>query len=65
MTEQESLVADVLGDFVPIGDVPDDFAASVRHHIATRPSPSPGPSQMDRIESKLDQLLVLLRGGSE
>lgn len=64
---QEDLVADVLGDYVPIGDVPQDFAEAMVEHIARRPSPSAaieGPTQLDRVESKLDELLTLLRGGT-
>lgn len=61
---QDELVADVLGDYVPIGDVPEAFADAMTEHIASRPSPSPAPTQLDRIESLLTQLLARLPGGT-
>lgn len=68
MTEQETIDA-VLDGFVPIGNDHPRVAAfeeAVAAHIAVRPSPeTAGPSQADRIESKLDEVLALLRGGAD
>jgi len=66
VTSQDQLVADVLGDFVPIGDVPSDFAKAVTEHIAARPSPGapavfPETTLRDVVD-KLDEILTLLRG---
>ena len=61
--DQVGAVADVLGGFVEVSAVPTDFEQNMRNHIASRPSPTGGLSQLDRIEQKLDRLLAL--GGSE
>lgn len=76
----ESDAEAVLSGFLPIGDDSPHvrgFEEAVRARIAERavelgidePSPRPSPSppaagQLDRIETKLDEVLSILRGGS-
>lgn len=61
MTPDEAdLVDSVLGGFTEIEGVPPSFEQHVRQQIATRPSPTAEPSQLGRIEAKLDRLLTLL-----
>jgi hypothetical protein len=69
MTDPEAAAAEVLAGFQPIGnDHPRvrDFGEAVAAHVAVRPSPNVSePSQADRIEQKLDEVLLLLRGGAD
>lgn len=59
--------AQVLAGFQPISD--DDprvreFAQSVVEAVAARPSPAPPEDRISRVEAKLDEILILLRGGT-
>lgn len=72
MTSDAEAAAEVLAGFVPIdnGDSRvQEFEAAVRADMlargraALRPSPTPEPTQADRIESKLDRILDILGGG--
>lgn len=65
MTEQETLAAQILDGYTPVGDVPDDFAEHVLESIARRPSPTPPPDPLQAIHDKLDAILDLLRGTPE
>lgn len=68
MSDFQAAADAVLEGFVPIGDDHPrvrEFEDAVAEHIAHRPSPTSEASQADRIESKLDEILSLLRGGSQ
>lgn len=65
MTGQAELAAQILDGVVPIGEVPDNFADYVTDRIAHRPSPEPAVGRLEAIESKLDEILTLLRGAPE